>query len=216
MPKIRLDQGLSLHCAVDEYLWPWETPTPVLMMHGFARNATFWNRWVPPVTESRRVYRPDLLGCGGSDVPATDTMSRPSKLPPAPCGIRCHVAGAGALDRRILRRDYRPAARRGTSRTHCQPRPVQHADPHLGRNLAGFMRSAKQTPHRRSAPWRRRMVPPHARLSARSGSCEHAAAGMGRRRDGQDAARYRRCSARMFRVVDVRPLLPGSRPRCCC
>ncbi len=36
MPKIRLDQGLSVHCAVDDYLWPWEAPIPVLMMHGFA------------------------------------------------------------------------------------------------------------------------------------------------------------------------------------
>jgi len=32
MPSIRLDEGLSLHCAVDDYLWPWEAPTPVLMI----------------------------------------------------------------------------------------------------------------------------------------------------------------------------------------
>jgi 3-oxoadipate enol-lactonase len=69
MPTIRLDEGLSLHCAVDDYLWPWETSTPVLMMHGFARNATFWNRWVPPIAATRRIFRPDLLGCGASDVP---------------------------------------------------------------------------------------------------------------------------------------------------
>ena len=69
MPTIRLDEGLSLHCAVDDYVWPWETSTPVLMMHGFARNATFWNRWVPAIAESRRVYRPELLGCGQSDAP---------------------------------------------------------------------------------------------------------------------------------------------------
>ena len=41
MPMIRLAEGPSLHCAVDDYLWPWEKPTPVLMLHGFARNATF-------------------------------------------------------------------------------------------------------------------------------------------------------------------------------
>jgi pimeloyl-ACP methyl ester carboxylesterase len=69
MPTIRLADGLALHCAADDYLWPWEASTPVLMMHGFARNATFWNRWVPSIAESRRVYRPDLLGCGASDVP---------------------------------------------------------------------------------------------------------------------------------------------------
>jgi 3-oxoadipate enol-lactonase len=70
MSTIRLAEGLSLHCAVDDYLWPWEAPTPVLMMHGFARNAIFWNRWVPAIADSRRIYRPDLLGCGKSDVPA--------------------------------------------------------------------------------------------------------------------------------------------------
>jgi 3-oxoadipate enol-lactonase len=80
MPTIRLDEGLCLHCAVDDYLWPWEAPTPVLMMHGFARNATFWNRWVPPIAESRRVYRPDLLGCGGSEVPAPGYRYTPEKI----------------------------------------------------------------------------------------------------------------------------------------
>lgn len=69
MPTIRLDEGLSLHCAVDDYLWPWDEPTPVLMMHGFARNAAFWNRWVPTIADSRRIYRPDLIGCGASDAP---------------------------------------------------------------------------------------------------------------------------------------------------
>src|SRR5689334_1283723 len=69
MGSIPLDEGFSLNCAVDDYLWPWEAPTPVLMMHGFARNATFWNRWVPIIAEGRRSYRPDLLGCGVSEIP---------------------------------------------------------------------------------------------------------------------------------------------------
>jgi pimeloyl-ACP methyl ester carboxylesterase len=80
MPSVRLDEGLSLHCAVDDYLWPWDAATPVLMMHGFARNATFWNRWVPAVAESRRIYRPDLLGCGASDVPAPGYHFTPEKI----------------------------------------------------------------------------------------------------------------------------------------
>jgi pimeloyl-ACP methyl ester carboxylesterase len=80
MPTFRLDEGLSLHCAVDDYLWPWEASTPVLMMHGFARNATFWNRWVPPIAESRRVFRPDLLGCGKSDNPAAGYRYTPEKI----------------------------------------------------------------------------------------------------------------------------------------
>jgi len=80
MPMIRLDEGLSLHCAVDDYLWPWEQPTPVLMLHGFARNATFWNRWVPAIADSRRIYRPDLLGCGASDAPAAGCRFTPQSI----------------------------------------------------------------------------------------------------------------------------------------
>jgi len=80
MATVRLAEGLSLHCAVDDYLWPWEAPTPVLMMHGFARNATFWNRWVPPIADSRRIYRPDLLGCGASDVPAEGYRFTPARI----------------------------------------------------------------------------------------------------------------------------------------
>ena len=80
MPMIRLDQGLSVHCAVDDYLWPWEMPTPVLMLHGFARNATFWNRWVPTIADTRRIYRPDLLGCGASEVPAAGYRFTPARI----------------------------------------------------------------------------------------------------------------------------------------
>src|SRR5260370_11768360 len=70
MPSIATDEGPCLQCSVDDYLWRWETPILVLMMHGFARNANFWKRWVPPIADRRRVYRPDLLECGKSDVPA--------------------------------------------------------------------------------------------------------------------------------------------------
>jgi pimeloyl-ACP methyl ester carboxylesterase len=81
MPKIRLAEGLSLHCAVDDYLWPWETAaTPVLMMHGFARNASFWGRWVPAIAGSRRIFRPNLLGCGRSDVPAVGYRATPENI----------------------------------------------------------------------------------------------------------------------------------------
>ncbi len=80
MPSIPLDEGLSLHCTADDFLWPWQKPTAVLMMHGFARNASFWNCWVPAIAESRRVYRPDLLGCGKSGVPAPGCAYTPEKI----------------------------------------------------------------------------------------------------------------------------------------
>jgi pimeloyl-ACP methyl ester carboxylesterase len=69
LPRIPLPEGASVHCIADDFLWPWDRSTAVLMMHGFARNAAFWNRWVPGIAETHRVYRPDLLGCGLSDQP---------------------------------------------------------------------------------------------------------------------------------------------------
>ena len=80
MPRIALPNGVSIHCAVDDYLWPWDESTPVLMMHGFARNASFWNRWVPPIAETHRVYRPDLLGCGLSDQPPLEYHYTPASI----------------------------------------------------------------------------------------------------------------------------------------
>ncbi|HWB49804.1 MAG TPA: alpha/beta hydrolase [Stellaceae bacterium] len=80
MPRIPLPEGVSVHCIVDDYLWPWDAPTPVLMMHGFARNALFWNRWVPAIAEARRVYRPDLLGCGLSDQPPAGYRYTPKAI----------------------------------------------------------------------------------------------------------------------------------------
>ena len=64
MPTVPLDDRLCLHCAVDDFLWPWEVPVPMVMLHGFARNANFWNRWVPAIAAGRRVYRPELPACG--------------------------------------------------------------------------------------------------------------------------------------------------------
>jgi pimeloyl-ACP methyl ester carboxylesterase len=80
MPRFALPEGASVHCLVDDYLWPWDRATPVLMMHGFARNALFWNRWVPAIAETRRVYRPDLLGCGLSDQPPAGYQYTPEAI----------------------------------------------------------------------------------------------------------------------------------------
>jgi len=80
MPRIVLQEGTSIHCAIDDYLWPWDDRTPVLMMHGFARNALFWNRWVPASAETHRIYRPDLLGCGLSDQPRPEYHYTPDTI----------------------------------------------------------------------------------------------------------------------------------------
>ena len=72
MARVTVEPGVTLQCDVDDYLWPWDTATPVLMQHGFARSAEFWRPWVPIVAQKHRVYRPELRGFGRSDVPAPD------------------------------------------------------------------------------------------------------------------------------------------------
>jgi pimeloyl-ACP methyl ester carboxylesterase len=69
MARITVEPGFEVNCEIDDFLWPWVHPTPVLMQHGFSRNASFWRRWIPELTASRRVYRPEVRGCGGSDTP---------------------------------------------------------------------------------------------------------------------------------------------------
>lgn len=80
MSRVALPEGVSIHCAIDDYLWPWDDRTPVLMMHGFARNASFWNRWVPTIADTHRIYRPDLLGCGLSDQPPSGYHYTPDAI----------------------------------------------------------------------------------------------------------------------------------------
>lgn len=69
MPTVRLPDGAEANCLVDDFLWPWDTSTPVFMVHGYARNARFWDPWVPGVSARHRVYRPEIRGCGESAVP---------------------------------------------------------------------------------------------------------------------------------------------------
>jgi 3-oxoadipate enol-lactonase len=69
MARISIEPSFSLQCDIDDFLWPWQSATPVVMLHGFSRNARFWCRWVPIVSSEHRVYRPELRGFGRSDVP---------------------------------------------------------------------------------------------------------------------------------------------------
>src|SRR5258708_1811503 len=68
--QVPLPDGSSLHCMVDDCLWPWEHSIPVLLQHGLARNAGFFRRWIPQLIGTRRVLRPELRGCGQSPSPA--------------------------------------------------------------------------------------------------------------------------------------------------
>lgn len=70
MPAAHVN-GLRLHYEDD----PAQHDTgasPIVMLHGFARNGTFWSSWLPRLTERYRVVRPDIRGCGSSEDPGED------------------------------------------------------------------------------------------------------------------------------------------------
>ena len=201
MPKIRLEQGLSIHCAVDDYLWPWEAPTPVLMMHGFARNARFWDPWVPPVAGSRRVYRPDLLGCGGSDVPAAEYHVTPEQIADQLLAVfeamsleRVHWIGesSGGIIGLLLAAAH---PERIASLVLCNT-PTRISDEIRGIYSLGQESTASAIRAYGVGEWCRRTLGYRLDL-------DHAGAratGVGRRRNGQDSPRHRRRLTRMFRI----------------
>src|ERR1700730_15617087 len=73
MPRVTVEPGLAVNCEVDDFLWPWQHSTPVFMVHGFARSAEFWRRWVPLLGTTR----PDLRGHGKSDTPPPGSIYSP-------------------------------------------------------------------------------------------------------------------------------------------
>jgi pimeloyl-ACP methyl ester carboxylesterase len=48
----------------------------VVLLHGFARNGTFWSGWVPVLTTRYRVIRPDIRGCGRNPDPGPGFVLR--------------------------------------------------------------------------------------------------------------------------------------------
>ena len=72
MTFVPVADNLRVHVTEDDYLLPWERSVPVVMVHGFSRNAEIWRRWVPVISRDRRIHRIDLRGCGKSDVPGHD------------------------------------------------------------------------------------------------------------------------------------------------
>ncbi|MDQ6525235.1 alpha/beta hydrolase [Nocardioides sp. LHD-245] len=51
---------------LDDFSPPWESVSPAVLLHGFARSAEFWRGWVPVLSDARAVVRPDHRGCGRS------------------------------------------------------------------------------------------------------------------------------------------------------
>ena len=191
----------------------------MLMMHGFARNATFWNRWVPPIADSRRIYRPDLLGCGASDVPAPGYHFTPEKIGAEILAVldalsltRVHWVGesSGGIIGLLLAAAH---PERIASLVLCNT-PTRISD-----EIRGNLR-ARPGEHRRGdpGPWHRRMVPPNPRLPARPRACEPQScsewviAEMDKTRPDIAAALHE-----CFEAIDVKAAARrGSKLRCCC
>ena len=84
MSRIDLPEGVSVHCAVDDFLWPWDKATPVLMMHGFARNA----RCRRDTTSMRSRLSTAVMNSIRSR-PLPRPLSHPSNCPPCREPQRC-------------------------------------------------------------------------------------------------------------------------------
>ena len=187
------------------------------MMHGFARNARFWNRWVPAVAESRRVYRPDLLGCGESDLPPADYRYTPETIGAQIIAVldalaldRVHWVGesSGGIIGLLLAAAH---PERIASLVLCNT-PTR-----ISEEIKRIYALDKATAQRGDARlWGRRMVPPDARLPARPRSCrpEHlqdwVVAEMDRTRPDIAAAMHDCFETRRYRAAAA----AGSRRRC--
>jgi pimeloyl-ACP methyl ester carboxylesterase len=59
----------ELHVEVDDFADPWSERETIVLLHGFAESGRAWFAWVPRLSRSYRVVRPDLRGFGASEVP---------------------------------------------------------------------------------------------------------------------------------------------------
>lgn len=66
---------LDIHYELADYTDPWRTGAEtVLLYHGYARNQSFWQSWVPLLARDYRVLRFDARGCGDTTKPAPGAL----------------------------------------------------------------------------------------------------------------------------------------------
>ena len=67
--------ALDIHYDLADYTPPWsKNPAETfLLYHGYARNMSFWQPWVPLLAGDYRVLRFDARGCGGTTQPADES-----------------------------------------------------------------------------------------------------------------------------------------------
>lgn len=63
---ISVSSDCHLAVRVDDYLLPWDTRPPVVMLHGLAESGETFRRWAPYFASHHLVIRPDLRGYGDS------------------------------------------------------------------------------------------------------------------------------------------------------
>jgi len=76
MSQIRIG-GVDIEYYDDDFRDPWsrEDGVPLLMLHGFAENASVWIPWVPGLSKKYRVLRYSMRGCGKSSMPPDKSWS---------------------------------------------------------------------------------------------------------------------------------------------
>lgn len=78
--KVRVSDDCEMAVRVDDYLLPWDTKAPVLMLHGLAESGEAFRRWVPYFASHHLVVRPDLRGFGDSTPMTADYSYRLDEL----------------------------------------------------------------------------------------------------------------------------------------
>jgi 3-oxoadipate enol-lactonase len=66
MPSVAISPNQTLHYEDDYFGEPWIKPETVLLVHGAAESGKAWFAWVPHLSRTYRVLRPDQRGFGQS------------------------------------------------------------------------------------------------------------------------------------------------------
>jgi 3-oxoadipate enol-lactonase len=69
LPREEVRPGVILAYADDWFGPPWQSGAPILLLHGVAEACVAWQQWVPVLSPSFRLFRPDLPGFGQSPLP---------------------------------------------------------------------------------------------------------------------------------------------------
>jgi 3-oxoadipate enol-lactonase len=80
MPSVDISSYQALHYEDEYFGEPWKTPETVLMIHGAAESSKAWFAWVPHLSRTFRVVRPDQRGFGQSTMSSETFQWSPESL----------------------------------------------------------------------------------------------------------------------------------------